>query len=139
MGEIQKQRNDKGAIYGFFSNQQSKLSECTDERSVLRGRKHYIGSVELVLGFKRGRVKGRPQGFRILLCGTDLKRGKGTDDEDSDSTMSQYKDMYLDQVIELVADELVDDLGESTTQQLYEQMKRNYNITSASESTDLSD
>jgi flagellar protein FlgJ len=53
--------------------------------------------------------------------------------------MSQYKDMYLDQVIELAADELVDQLGESTTQQLYEQMKRNYNITSASESTDAAE
>ena len=36
--------------------------------------------------------------------------------------------MYMDQVIETVADQLVDEVGENFTQQLYEQMKRNYNI-----------
>ena len=35
----------------------------------------------------------------------------------------------MDQAIELVADEVVDQVGENYTQQLYEQMKRNLNMT----------
>ena len=38
------------------------------------------------------------------------------------------KDYYMDNVIELVADQVVDEVGTNFTQQLYEQMKRNYNI-----------
>ena len=52
-----------------------------------------------------------------------------TEDEDSDSTMGQYKDMMMDMAIEKVADQVVEQTGETLTQQLYEQMKRNYNIT----------
>ena len=51
-----------------------------------------------------------------------------TSEDDEDSTVSQYKDMYMDNAIELVADEIVDQVGENYTQQLYEAMKRNYNI-----------
>lgn len=58
----------------------------------------------------------------------EVKKSLTSEDEEGDSIMSQYKDMYMDQAIELVADQLVDDMGESVTQQLYEQMKRNYNI-----------
>ena len=35
---------------------------------------------------------------------------------------------HMDSTIELVADEIVDQVGENYTQQLYEQMKRNYGI-----------
>ncbi len=35
------------------------------------------------------------------------------------------EDLYMDQAIETVADEMVDQIGESYTQTLYEQMKRN--------------
>ena len=48
-----------------------------------------------------------------------------TNEDDKDSTMSQYKDLYMDQAIEIVADEVVDQIGENCTQALYEQMKRN--------------
>ena len=48
--------------------------------------------------------------------------------EKEDTTMGQYKDLYMDKCIEMVADELVDDIGENYSQQLYEQMKRNYNL-----------
>jgi flagellar protein FlgJ len=34
----------------------------------------------------------------------------------------------MDTAIEQVADTIVDQVGENYTQQLYEQMKRNYNI-----------
>jgi flagellar protein FlgJ len=42
--------------------------------------------------------------------------------------MSQYKDMFMDTVIEQMSDTIVEKSGENITQQLYEQMKRNYNI-----------
>ena len=58
----------------------------------------------------------------------EAKKSFTLEDEDGDSTMLQHKDMYMDQAIEMVANQLVDDMGESVTQQLYEQMKRNYNI-----------
>ena len=50
----------------------------------------------------------------------EVKKSLETDEESS--TVSQYKDMYMDQVIETVADQLVDEVGENFTQQLYEQM-----------------
>ena len=50
------------------------------------------------------------------------------DDEDKDSSLSTLTDFHMDSTIELVADEIVDQVGESYTQQLYEQMKRNYGI-----------
>jgi flagellar protein FlgJ len=52
-----------------------------------------------------------------------------TSDDDEDSTMSQYKDMYMDTAFEEIADEVVDQLGGNVTQQLYEQMCRNLNPT----------
>lgn len=42
--------------------------------------------------------------------------------------MSQYKDMFMDTVLEQMSDTIVEKSGENITQQLYEQMKRNYNI-----------
>ena len=43
-----------------------------------------------------------------------------SDDEDSS--------MFMDTVIEQMSDTIVEKSGENITQQLYEQMKRNYNI-----------
>ena len=50
------------------------------------------------------------------------------DDDEEDSSTSTMTDYYMDNVIEQVADQVVDEVGTSFTQQLYEQMKRNYNI-----------
>lgn len=47
---------------------------------------------------------------------------------DEDSSMSQYKDYFMDTAIEQISDEIVDTAGQNITQQLYEQMKRNYNL-----------
>ena len=44
--------------------------------------------------------------------------------DDEDSSMSQYKDMFMDTVIEQMSDTIVEKSGENITQQLYEQMKR---------------
>ena len=50
------------------------------------------------------------------------------EDEEESSTISQYSDMFMDTAIEQIADVLLDEIGGGMTQQLYEQMKRNYNI-----------
>ena len=50
-------------------------------------------------------------------------------DEDKESSMaSQYTDTFMDYAIEEIADKLLDEVGGNMTQQLFEQMKRNYNI-----------
>ena len=51
-----------------------------------------------------------------------------TDEDEESSMASQYTDTFMDYAIEEVADQLVDDIGGNMTQQLFEQMKRNYNI-----------
>lgn len=58
-----------------------------------------------------------------------------TSDEEESSVASQYTDTFMDYAIEDVADMLVDEIGGNMTQQLFEQMKRNYNIPTADETT----
>ena len=56
-----------------------------------------------------------------------------TDDEEESSVASQYTDTFMDFAIEEVADQLLDEVGGSMTKQLFEQMKRNYNIPTVEE------
>ena len=56
-----------------------------------------------------------------------------TDDEEESSVASQYTDTFMDYAIEEIADKLLDEVGGSMTQQLFEQMKRNYNIPTVEE------
>ena len=58
----------------------------------------------------------------------EMKDSMTLKSDDEDSSMSQYKDMFMDTVIEQMSDTIVEKSGENITQQLYEQMKRNYNI-----------
>lgn len=51
-----------------------------------------------------------------------------TDDDEESSMASQYTDTFMDYAIEEIADIMLDEVGGSMTQQLFEQMKRNYNI-----------
>lgn len=51
-----------------------------------------------------------------------------TDDDEESSMASQYTDTFMDYAIEDVADMLLEEVGGTMTQQLFEQMKRNYNI-----------
>lgn len=51
-----------------------------------------------------------------------------TDDEKESSMASQYTDTFMDYAIEDIADMLLEEVGGNMTQQLFEQMKRNYNI-----------
>ena len=56
-----------------------------------------------------------------------------TDDDDESSMASQYTDTFMDYAIEDIADMLLDEVGGNMTQQLFEQMKRNYNIPTVEE------
>lgn len=58
----------------------------------------------------------------------EVKESLTEEDKEKDSSLSTLTDYHMDSAIELVADEMVDQVGNSFTQQLYEQMKRNYNI-----------
>ena len=51
-----------------------------------------------------------------------------TDEDEESSMASQYTDTFMDYAIEDVADMLLEEVGGNMTQQLFEQMKRNYNI-----------
>ena len=62
-----------------------------------------------------------------------------TDEDEESSVASQYKDVFMDYAIEEVADMLLDEVGGSMTQQLFEQMKRNYNIPTADITTDAAE
>lgn len=76
-------------------------------------------------------LKGVLKDFESYFVEQVLKEMKDSltdEDEGGDPTMSQYKDLFMDKTIEILADEVVDDIGQNVTQQLYEQMKRNYNI-----------
>lgn len=65
-----------------------------------------------------------------------IKEMKETFTEDDESSVaSQYTDTFMDYAIEDVADMLLEEVGGSMTQQLFEQMKRNYNIPTVEEKT----
>ena len=57
----------------------------------------------------------------------------GRDEDDESSMASQYTDTFMDYAIEEVADMLLEEVGGNMTQQLFEQMKRNYNIPTVEE------
>lgn len=60
--------------------------------------------------------------------------------EDEESSMaSQYTDTFMDYAIEEVADILLEEVGGSMTQQLFEQMKRNYNIPTVDATTEAAE
>ena len=56
-----------------------------------------------------------------------------TNEDEESSMASQYTDTFMDYAIEEIADKLLDEVGGNMTQQLFEQMKRNYNIPTVEE------
>ncbi len=58
----------------------------------------------------------------------EVKENMVPKEEDEDSSLSTLRDFHMDSVMEMVADEMVDEVATGFTQQLFEQMKRNYNI-----------
>ncbi len=70
--------------------------------------------------------------FETYMMEQVIKQMKETfvnEDEDEDTTMTQYKDLYLDQAITHIASQLVDQIGGSVTDDFVEQIMRNYGIT----------
>jgi hypothetical protein len=58
----------------------------------------------------------------------EVKENMLQEEDDEDSSTSMLTDYHMDSAIELIADEVTDEIGDGFVQQLYEQMKRNYNI-----------
>lgn len=58
----------------------------------------------------------------------EIKENLTTEEDDKDSSLSTMTDYNMDFVMQEVADQVVDEVGTNFTQQLYEQMKRNYGI-----------
>ena len=56
-----------------------------------------------------------------------------TDEDEESSVASQYTDTFMDYAIEEVADLMLEEVGGGMTKQLFEQMKRNYNIPTVEE------
>ena len=56
-----------------------------------------------------------------------------TSDDEESSMASQYTDTFMDYAIEDMADMLLEEVGGNMTQQLFEQMKRNYSIPTVEE------
>ena len=70
------------------------------------------------------------QDFESYFLEQIIKKMKDTftDDEEKSSVASQYTDTFMDYAIEEVADILLEEVGGSMTQQLFEQMKRNIDV-----------
>ncbi len=58
----------------------------------------------------------------------EVKENMTSEDEDEDSSLKTLTDFHMDGTIELIADQVTEQVGGSFAQQLFEQMKRNYNI-----------
>ncbi|MBQ8280021.1 MAG: hypothetical protein IJZ23_09300 [Roseburia sp.] len=58
----------------------------------------------------------------------EVKENMTLEDEEGDSSLSTLTDFHMDSAIELISDQVLDQSGMSFTQQLYEQMKRNYGL-----------
>ena len=50
------------------------------------------------------------------------------EEEGEDSSVATLTDFHMDSTIELISDQVLEQSGNSFTQQLYEQMKRNYGL-----------
>ncbi len=57
-----------------------------------------------------------------------VKESMTSDDDDEDSTMSQYKDLYIDTAISEISSQLVDQVGGTITDDFVDQIMRNYGI-----------
>ena len=58
----------------------------------------------------------------------EIKNNMTEDEEDEDSSLATLTDFHMDSVIEEISDKVLDQSGMNLTQQLYEQVKRNYGI-----------
>ncbi len=58
----------------------------------------------------------------------EIKENLTIEEDEKDASLSTMTDYNMDFVMQKVADQVVDEVGTNFTQQLYEQMKRNYGI-----------
>lgn len=58
----------------------------------------------------------------------EIKENMSPEEDEKDASLSTMTDYNMDFVVQKVADQVVDEVGTNFTQQLYEQMKRNYGI-----------
>ena len=58
----------------------------------------------------------------------EIKENLSPEEDEKDASLSTMTDYNMDFVVQKVADQVVDEVGTNFTQQLYEQMKRNYGI-----------
>ncbi len=58
----------------------------------------------------------------------EIKENLTNDEEDEDGSTAMLTDFHMESAIETISDAMMDQSGLNFTQQLYEQMKRNYNI-----------
>lgn len=61
----------------------------------------------------------------------EVKESLLSEEEEEDSSNSTLTDFHMDSTVEILADQMVEQTGGAFTQQLFEQMKRNYNIDSS--------
>ena len=62
-----------------------------------------------------------------------------TNEDEESSMASQYIDTFMDYAIEDIADILLEEVGGGLTQQLFEQMKRNYSIPTVDTTTEAAE
>lgn len=116
---------DVSGISSMLNQQAATNSAATSKTDSLQNSAHGLSSTsteeELMEVLKD---------FESYFIEQIIKEMKDTfTDEDEESSMaSQYTDTFMDYAIEEVADILLDEVGGGMTQQLFEQMKRNYNI-----------
>ena len=58
----------------------------------------------------------------------EIKENMTLEEEEGDSSLSTLTDFHMDSAVELISDQILDQSGMGFTQQLYEQMKRNYGL-----------
>ena len=58
----------------------------------------------------------------------EVKENMTFKDEEEDSSLATLTDFHMDGVVELISDQILEQSGTSFSQQLYEQMKRNYGL-----------
>lgn len=68
------------------------------------------------------------QSYFIEEVMKEVKENMTLKDDEEDSSLSTLTDFHMDGVVELISDQILEQSGNSFTQQLYEQMKRNYGL-----------
>lgn len=79
----------------------------------------------------REEIEKAVKGFETYMMEYVIKQVKDSfvGEEDKDSTVGMYKDLYMDKAITEIASQLVDQIGGDVTDDFVDQIMRNYGIT----------